>query len=64
LGFRGGRGPVGGPGADWGGYWGAPYGAAPTREQEVDALKSQAEYFEGALEDIKTRLAELEAEKK
>jgi hypothetical protein len=77
LGFRGSRG--------WGGYWGAPYGAAtydygapyqvppayypapygvsPSPEQEMDALKGQAEYFEDALEGIKKRIQELEAEK-
>ena len=40
----------------------APYGAAPgapvapamTPDQQVDALKAQAEYFEGALNDIRT----------
>jgi len=72
LGFRGGRGGRGG----WGGRWtapaagygyaapfAAPYGAAPTREQEVDALQGQAKYFEDALVEIKKRLADLEAEK-
>ena len=43
----------------WGGY--PPYGTAPTREQELDDLKSQAEYFQSALEDIKTRTEELKA---
>ena len=49
-----------------------PYGAAPhawqaggqvgpTREQEADMLKGQAEYFEDALEGIKKRIAELES---
>lgn len=70
LGFRGGRG--GGRGGRWGvpyaGYGyatpvAAPYGAAPTREQEVDALQGQAKYFEDALADIKKRLSELETEK-
>ena len=54
LGFRGGRG--------WGGY--PPYVGAPTGEQELDVLKGQAEYFGGALEDIKKRIEELEAGKK
>ncbi|MBN1675177.1 MAG: DUF5320 domain-containing protein [Kiritimatiellae bacterium] len=73
LGFRGGRGWAGyGPRAY--GYapaygmppfpYAAPYGAAPTPEQEVDRLKGQAEYFEDALEGVKKRIAELEAEKK
>jgi len=57
----------------WGGY--PPYGAtpqawqaggqvAPTAEQELDVLKGQAEYFTGALDDIKKRIGELEADKK
>jgi len=45
----------------WGGY--PPYGVAPTAEQELDVLKGQAEYFGGALEDIKKRIGELEAGK-
>lgn len=71
---RGGR----GRGFGWGrGRWfgaapayGAPYAASaygayapqPSPRQETDALKGQAEYLEGALEDIRKRLAELEAE--
>ncbi len=46
-------------------YGAASYGAAPaapTRDQELDALKGQAEYFEDALEGIKKRISELEAE--
>ncbi|MBN1675193.1 MAG: DUF5320 domain-containing protein [Kiritimatiellae bacterium] len=43
----------------------APYAPpAPSREQELDALKGQAEYLEGALEDIRKRVAELESEPK
>lgn len=43
----------------------APYGTQPympqaTPEQELNYLKSQAEYFQGALEDIKRRIDELE----
>ena len=46
----------------WGGN--PSYGAAlPTAEQELDVLKGQAEYFSGALEDIKKRIDEFEAEK-
>jgi hypothetical protein len=41
--------------------YGAPYGAVPGVENEVDLLKGQAEYFEDALESIKKRIAELEA---
>ena len=67
---RVGRGRGRGGGRAWGGRWGAPYAAvppyaaAPTSEQELDALKGQAEYFGGALEDIKKRIGELEASKK
>lgn len=46
----------------------APYGVpfAPTMsaEQQLDALKAQAEYFEDALEGIRKRIAELEAKGK
>lgn len=69
-GFRGGR-------AGWGGRLGMPYaagygsatpqgmpyGAPPTREQEIDALQGRAKYFEDALASIKKRLKDLEAEK-
>ena len=41
-----------------------PYGAYPpqamTAEQEVNALKSQAEYFKDALDEITKRIEELE----
>ena len=37
--------------------------AAPTREQEIDALQGQAKYFEDALSDVKKRLGELENQK-
>ena len=51
----------------WGAYpYGAgypPVAATPTREQELDGLKGQAEYFEGALGDLRKRIEELEAEK-
>ena len=66
LGFRGGR----------GGRWAAPYAVppayvdpalyappVPNAEQELTALKGQAEYIRNALEQTKTRIAELEAEK-
>jgi len=39
----------------------APFGPAATKEQELDALKGQAEYFEDALEGIKKRIDELQA---
>ncbi len=40
-----------------------PTAVAPTREQPLDALKGQAESFEGALGDLRKRIEELEAEK-
>jgi len=40
----------------------APFAPTMTREQELDALKGQAEYFEDALEGIRKRLEELQAE--
>lgn len=40
-----------------------PTADAPTREQPLDALKGQAESFEGALGDLRKRIEELEAEK-
>jgi hypothetical protein len=45
-------------------YGAVPYGPAPTAADEAEFLKSQAEYFEGALNDIKTRLSELERKAK
>jgi hypothetical protein len=41
-----------------------PDSGAPTAEQELDVLKSQAEYFGGALENIKKRIIDLEANTK
>jgi hypothetical protein len=35
-----------------------------TKEQELDGLKGQAEYFEDALEGIKKRIEELQAQAK
>lgn len=63
----GGASPYGTPyGAPYGMPYGTPYGtpSVPTasREQEIDSLKGQAEYFEDALEGIKKRIEELEAE--
>ena len=63
FGFRGG----------YGGQWAmpaygnqipnaAPYGAAPTQQQEIESLQGQAQYFENALAEIKRRIAELEME--
>ena len=48
----------------WGGRtWTAGYGAPyPTREQELETLRGQAEYFDDALAGIRKRIEELEAE--
>lgn len=59
----------------YGGAWAAPFyggpaaasGATPfapqmTREQELDFLKNQAQAAKGQLEEIETRISELEAE--
>ena len=40
----------------------APLSAAAAKQQEMDALKGQAEYLEEALDGIKKRIEELEAE--
>ncbi|MBT3297002.1 MAG: DUF5320 domain-containing protein [Verrucomicrobia bacterium] len=67
-----GRGAWGrGGGRGWGGRRGVPYGAvppyaapygvAPTAEQEVEALREQSEVLAGTLEDIKKRIGDLEA---
>ena len=42
---------------------GAPALAVPTKAQEVDALKGQAEYLENALAEIKQRMQGLAVEK-
>ena len=49
--------------------WGDPMGAyaggfagPPAPEQEIQALRGQAEYLEGALDDVKKRIEQLEAE--
>ncbi len=38
-----------------------PYVPAVTREQEVEALKGQAEYFEDILDGLRRRIEELES---
>jgi len=40
----------------------SPYAPQMTREQELDFLKSQAEAIKGQLEQIDTRIKELETE--
>ncbi|MBW2631732.1 MAG: DUF5320 domain-containing protein [Deltaproteobacteria bacterium] len=42
----------------------APYGQVATKQQELDALKGQAEYLEDSLEGIKQRMEDLEKETK
>ena len=37
--------------------------AAPTKSQQVEALKNQAEYFEGALGELRKRIEEIESDK-
>ena len=51
-------------------YWGAPYaapampyGAEPTKEQELEMLKTQAESLGQALDDIRQRMSALEEDK-
>ena len=44
--------------------YGAPSAPAMTKEQELEALKGQAEYFADALEGIKQRIEQLEAKAK
>jgi len=46
---------AGGPGA-------YPYAPQMTREQELDFLKEQAEAIKGELDEIQTRIEELETE--
>jgi len=46
------------------GPYGAPFVPAASAEQQIDALKGQAEYFEDALDGIRKRIEELEAKGK
>ena len=46
----------------YGAAYAAPFAPAPTKEQEMEGLKSEAEYLEDALDGIKKRIEELEAE--
>jgi hypothetical protein len=41
----------------------APFAPQATPEQELDFLKNQAEAIEGQLEQIETRIRDLESEK-
>lgn len=42
----------------------APVGNPATADQEMEALKNQARYFEGALEEIRKRINEMEDKEK
>ncbi len=44
--------------------YGTPFAPSMTREQEVDLLREQANYFNEALEDIRKRIEELSAKDK
>ena len=51
----------------WPGYaqaYAAPLTPTVTKEQQIDTLKGQAEYFEDALDGIRKRIEELEAKTK
>ena len=62
-GLRGGFGR--GFGQGFGNYPAAPVNwSAPSKEQELEVLKSQAANFERGLQDITKRISELEAESK
>lgn len=44
--------------------WPMPYAGVPSREQEIEMLKAQAEGLEQALGDIRGRISELEQAEK
>ena len=48
----------------YGPYAATPYAPAAPPEAELDALKTQADYFTKALEEIRQRIDELQAEQK
>jgi hypothetical protein len=45
-------------------YWGAPFPAQWTAEQELEALKSQAQAMEQELQTIRKRIGDLKVEEK
>ena len=45
------------------GYRGAPFASGLTAQQELDALKGQAEYLEDSLDGLKKRMEELQSQK-
>jgi hypothetical protein len=42
----------------------ATFGPQMTKDQELDALKNQAKYFEQALDDLRNRISEVESSAK
>jgi len=40
-----------------------PFGAVPTRKQELEALREQEQFYESAFAEISKRINGLEAEK-
>ncbi len=53
--------------AGWPGYappFPSTFGSPMTREQELEVLKNQAEYFEQSLEDLRNRISEVESSTK
>ena len=52
------------PATPWGPVFNAPWGQAPTREQEAEFLKDQQESLKQQVEEIEKRLQELAAEEK
>jgi hypothetical protein len=44
------------------GAYGSPFAAAPTQEQQLDALRSQADSLQQALEGIRARIGQVEAD--
>jgi hypothetical protein len=38
-----------------------PFGSLVTKEQEIEALRKQAEYFEQALDDLRNRIGEIDS---
>lgn len=59
------RAAAGSPAA-WGGVppYAGPFAPAMSREEQIDALKEQAGYFEDALNEIRKRMEELDAASK
>ena len=58
------RAAMGAPAFGAPGAYAAPFGPAVTKEQELDALKGQAEHLADALEGIRKRIEEVEASEK